>query len=93
MSGEPLEDRSHIRDRNEHTPFTTRERTSIKSSFKLMIYDEAELGVIVTTVGICLTVTVLGGNIPKVLSSLTTESMSSINLILSKNVIYDVNVV
>ena len=58
-----------------------------------MIYDEAELGVIVTTVGICLTVTVLSGNIPKLLSSLTTESMSSINLILSKNVIYNVNVV
>ena len=93
MSSEPLEDRSHVIDWNEHTPFTTRERTSLKSGFKLMIYDEAELGVIVTTVWICLTATVLCGNILKVLSSVITESISSINLILSENVIDNVNVV
>ena len=93
MSSEPLEDRSHVRHRNEHTPFTTRERTSLESGFKLMVYDEAELGVIVTTVRICLTVTVFSGNILKVLSSTITESISSINLILSEYVIHNVDVV
>ena len=58
-----------------------------------MIYDEAELGVIVTTVRICLAATVLCGNILKVLSSVISESISSINLILSENVIHNVNMV
>ena len=93
MSSEPLEDRSHVRHRDKHTPFTARERTSLKSGFKLMVYDEAELGVIVTTVRICLTATVLSGNILEVLSSIISEGIGSINLILSENVIHNVDVV
>ena len=93
MSSKPLKDRSHVGDRDEHTPFATGERTSFKSSFKLVIYDEAELGVIVTTVRICLAAAVLCGNILEVLSSFSTESISSINLIFSENVIHDVNMV